>query len=71
MVAEARKPIRISGLMRRHALYAYAMHREKAADVARGTPRKRRGRIPMPGLANPESQLGLYRCWCAANLSAS
>ena len=57
MVAEARKPIRISGLMR-GMLYAYAMHRE-AADVARGTPRKRRGRIPMPGLANPESQLGV------------
>jgi hypothetical protein len=57
MVAEARKPIRISGLMR-GMLYAYAMHRE-AADAARGTPRKARGRIPMPGLENPESQLGV------------
>jgi hypothetical protein len=57
MVAEARKPIRISGLMR-GMLYAYAMHRE-AAEAARGTPRKRRGRIPMPALANPESQLGV------------
>lgn len=57
MVAEARKPIRISGLMR-GMLYAYAMHRE-AVDAARGTPRKRRGRIPMPGLENPESQLGV------------
>jgi hypothetical protein len=57
MVAEARKPIRISGLMR-GMLYAYAMHRE-AAGAARGTPRKARGRIPMPGLENPESQLGV------------
>ena len=56
MVAEARKPIRISGLMR-GMLYAYAMHREAAA--ARGTPRKVRGRIPMPALENPESQLGV------------
>ena len=57
MVAEARKPIRISGLMR-GMLYAYAMHRE-AAEAARGTPRKGRGRIPMPALENPESQLGV------------
>jgi hypothetical protein len=42
----------------RGMLYAYAMHREAAA-AARGTPRKRRGGIPMPGLANPESQLGV------------
>lgn len=57
MVAEARKPIRISGLMR-GMLYAYAMHRDAAA-AARGTPRKVRGRIPMPALENPESQLGV------------
>jgi hypothetical protein len=54
LVAEARKPIRISGLMR-GMLYAYAMHRA-AADAAAGV--SRRG-IPMPGLANPESQLGV------------
>ena len=54
VVAEARKPIRISGLMR-GMLYAYAMHRE-AADSAAGVNRRR---IPMPGLANPESQLGV------------
>lgn len=54
VVAEARKPIRISGLMR-GMLYAYAMYRE-AADAAAGVNRRR---IPMPGLANPESQLGI------------
>jgi hypothetical protein len=54
MVAEARKPIRISGLMR-GMLYAFAMHRD-AAEAAAG---HRRQRIPMPGLANPESQLGV------------
>jgi hypothetical protein len=54
MVAEARKPIRISGLMR-GMLYAYAMHRD-AADAAAGVSRPR---IPMPGLPNPESQLGI------------
>ena len=54
VVAEARKPIRISGLMR-GMLYAYAMHRDAVnapADLARR-------RIPLPGLANPESQLGV------------
>ena len=56
LVAEARKPIRISGLMR-GMLYAYAMHKE-AADRSRGIDNRRR-RIPMPGLANPESQLGV------------
>jgi adenylate cyclase len=54
MVAEARKPIRISGLMR-GMLYAFAMHKD-AAQAATG---HRRQRIPMPGLANPESQLGV------------
>jgi adenylate cyclase len=57
LVAEARKPIRISGLMR-GMLYAYAMHRDAAADAAQSRP-SRRGRIPMPGLENPESQLGV------------
>jgi hypothetical protein len=54
LVAEARAPIRISGLMR-GILYAYAMHKQ-AADPA--APEYRR-RIPMPGLANPESLLGV------------
>jgi hypothetical protein len=53
MVAEARKPIRISGLMR-GMLYALAMHREAQGG---GPPAGRR--IPLPGLANPESQLGV------------
>jgi hypothetical protein len=54
MVAEARQPIRISGLLR-PMLYALAMHRDRAApDGGRS-----RFRIPLPGLANPESQLGL------------
>ena len=57
LVAEAGKPIRISGLMR-GMLYAYAMHRDAAAEAARGRV-SRRGRIPMPCLANPESQLGV------------
>ena len=52
MVAEARKPIRISGLLR-GMLYALAMHREA------GQPELRRRRIPLPGLPNPESQLGV------------
>jgi adenylate cyclase len=55
MVAEARKPIRISGLMR-GMLYAFAMHKE-AAEAAAGLRRARR--IAMPGLPNPESQLGV------------
>jgi hypothetical protein len=53
MVAEARKPIRISGLMR-GMLYALAMH--KQADGTAGRPRPR---IPLPGLASPQSQLGV------------
>ena len=53
LVAEARKPIRISGLMR-GMLYALAMHREAGATVV--PPRLR---IPVPGLPNPESQLGV------------
>jgi hypothetical protein len=54
MVAEARKPIRISGLMR-GMLYAYAMHKD-ALDPEGAAKRRR---IPLPGLANPESQLGV------------
>ena len=52
MVAEARKPIRISGLMR-GMLYALAMHR------AAQRPELAARRIPLPGLPNPESQLGV------------
>jgi adenylate cyclase len=54
LVAEARKPIRIAGLMR-GILYAYAMHRADAQQ----DPAASRGRIPLPGLPNPESQLGV------------
>src|SRR5262245_24872117 len=54
MVAEARKPIRISGLVR-GMMYALAMHNDAMAAAA-GQVRRR---IPMPGLANPESQLGV------------
>jgi hypothetical protein len=53
MVAEARKPIRISGLLR-GMLYAYAMHAE-----ARDPGAPRRPRIPVPGLEHPESLLGV------------
>ncbi len=52
LVAEAQKPIRIAGLLR-GMLYAYAMH--KAGDDLRSLRRQ----IPLPGLANPESQLGV------------
>jgi signal transduction protein with GAF and PtsI domain len=53
MVAEARKPIRISGLLR-GMLYALAMHKEASNPGV--APRLR---IPLPGLTNPESQLGV------------
>jgi hypothetical protein len=53
LVAEARKPIRISGLMR-GILYALAMHRSSTPGVANPT-----RVIPVPGLPNPESQLGI------------
>lgn len=53
VVAEARKPIRISGLMR-GMLYAYAMHRDAARPQGAAS-----RRIALPGLANPESQLGV------------
>jgi adenylate cyclase len=54
LVAEARQPIRIAGLMR-GMLYAYAMHQAEA-QPDQAAPR---GRIPLPGLPNPESQLGV------------
>lgn len=54
MVAEARAPIRVSGLMR-HMLYAYAVA-QRARDHG-VCPDQRR--IPLPGLANPETQLGI------------
>jgi adenylate cyclase len=53
VVAEARKPIRISGLMR-GMLYALAMH-EAAQQPEVAAVR----RIALPGLPNPESQLGV------------
>ena len=52
MVAEARKPIRIAGLLR-GMLYALAMHRAAAH------PELAARRIALPGLPNPESQLGV------------
>ena len=54
MVAEARKPVRISGLLRQ-LLYAYAV--AKRAQERGLCPDDRR--IPLPGLASPESQLGI------------
>ena len=54
MVAEARKPIRISGLIRQ-MLYAYAV--QKRAQEAGLCPAIRQ--IPLPGLPNPDSQLGV------------
>jgi hypothetical protein len=54
MVAEARKPVRISGMLRQ-MLYAYAVARR--AQERGLCPEDRR--IPLPGLANPESQLGI------------
>jgi hypothetical protein len=54
MVAEARKPIRISGLIRQ-MLYAYAVH--KRASEQGLCPEERR--IALPGLAAPDSQLGV------------
>ncbi|MGD9904605.1 MAG: GAF domain-containing protein [Vicinamibacterales bacterium] len=54
MVAEARKPIRISGLMR-GMLYAYAARgRAEAHGLC-----PEELRIPLPGLRSPASQLGV------------
>jgi adenylate cyclase len=54
MVAEARQPIRIAGLMR-GILYAYAA-RSRAEAHGLATEELR---IPLPGLASPASQLGV------------
>ena len=54
MVAEARKPIRIAGILRQ-MLYANAVA-ARAQERGLG-PGERR--IPLPGLAEPESQLGI------------
>lgn len=54
MVAEARKPIRISGLMR-GMLYALAMSKARMHPDDQSSSR----RVPLPGLPNPESQLGV------------
>ena len=53
VVAEARKPIRISGLLRA-MLYAHAVA-ERARETGLCPPE----RIKLPGLPNPESQLGV------------
>jgi hypothetical protein len=54
MVAEARKPIRISGLIRQ-MLYAFAVHKRASEQGLCPTER----RIALPGLAAPDSQLGV------------
>jgi hypothetical protein len=55
MVAEARAPIRVAGLMR-ELLYAHAVaQRARAEGLCAADER----RIPLPGLIMPESQLGL------------
>lgn len=54
MVAEARRAVRISGMLR-SMLYADAVARR---SVELGLPLDAR-RIPLPGLANPHSQLGI------------
>ncbi|MCM2257773.1 MAG: GAF domain-containing protein [Vicinamibacteria bacterium] len=54
MVAEARKPIRVSGLLRQF-LYADAVGRRAEERGLCGE----KARIPLPGLPNPESQLGI------------
>ena len=58
MVAEARKPIRISGLMR-GMLYALAMHKAQTVPNAEPQAVRRARQIRVPGLENPESQLGI------------
>jgi hypothetical protein len=54
MVAEARKPIRISGLLR-GMLYALAVQKRAQETGVRAFD----ARVPLPGLPNPESQLGI------------
>jgi adenylate cyclase len=53
MVAEARKPIRISGLIRQ-MLYALAVQKRAHEQGLIASQR-----IPLPGLAQPDSQLGI------------
>lgn len=53
-VAESRAPIRISGLMR-GMLYAMAMYKASLNP----DPQRDARRVPVPGLANPDSQLGV------------
>ncbi len=54
MVAEARKPIRVSGMLRQ-LLYAKAVGEHARAHGLCPDDR----RIPLPGLAEPETQLGI------------
>jgi len=54
MVAEARRPIRISGLLS-HLLYAHAVGKQAGASDRTSAERS----IPLPGLSNPDSQLGI------------
>jgi hypothetical protein len=54
MVAEARKPIRISGLIHQ-MLYAYAVQKRAQEQGLCPTDRS----IQLPGLPNPDSQLGV------------
>ena len=54
LVAEAQKPIRISGLLR-WMLHAYAAKR-RAEEEGMGFKERR---VPLPGLENPASQLGV------------
>jgi adenylate cyclase len=54
MVAEAKKPIRISGLVR-GMLHAFAAHRH-SQELGLGSHVQR---VPLPGLENPSSQLGV------------
>jgi hypothetical protein len=54
MVAEARKPIRIAGMLRQ-MLYANAVAKRARERGLQADDR----RIPLPGLPNPESQLGV------------
>jgi len=54
LVAEARKPIRVAGILRQ-MLYAAAVAKCAQEKGLKAADR----RIPLPGLANPESQLGV------------
>ncbi|MCC7001326.1 MAG: GAF domain-containing protein [Gemmatimonadaceae bacterium] len=54
LVAEARRPVRVSGMLR-YMVYADAVARR---SLAMGMPLPT-SRIPLPGLPNPDSQLGV------------